>query len=168
MIVCVALVILYVRPSSRWARRLLLALAIWLWFVSTPLGAQILVAGLGRGFTSLQDRAEARGAEAVVVLGGGATTYSAAGQVVGVLNMPSVLRALEGARVAKLIDARVVIASGGMPRPELQLKPESEMMRAVLISAGIRPDRVIEESSSKTTRDQASLTPAMLAERRLT
>ena len=67
------------------------------WFIATHTGASLLVAGLGHGFSALHSREEARGAEAVVVLGGGAATYSGGGQVVGVLTTPSILRALEGA-----------------------------------------------------------------------
>src|ERR1044072_7498613 len=116
---------LFLRPSSRWPRKFLLGVLVTYWFISTRTGATLLVAGLGYEFGALHSREEARGAQAVVVLGGGASTYSADGQVVGALTMPSVLRALEGARVAKLIDARGVVASGGEPRPDLQLKPES-------------------------------------------
>src|SRR5690349_4137687 len=152
---------LYLRPSSRWPRRLLLAIVIAYWLISTPIGPALLVAGLGRGFTSLRTREDARGATAVVVLGGGAGTYSVGGQIVGSLTSPSILRALEGARVAKLIDARLVIASGGEPRPDLQLKPESEMLAAVLVAAGVPADRIVEESTSKTTRDEAMLIPQM-------
>lgn len=156
---------LFLRPSSRWPRRFLLAMLIAYWFISTHTGASLLVAGLGHGFSALHSREEARGAEAVVVLGGGAATFSADSQVVGVLTSSSVLRALEGARVAKLIGARLVVASGGEPRQELQLKPESEMLHAVLAAAGVPADRIVEESASKNTRDQARLIPAMLRAR---
>ena len=156
---------LFLRPSSRWSRRYLLGALVTFWFMSTHTGAMLLVAGLGHGFTALHSREEARGADAVVVLGGGAATYSAGGQVVGVLATGSIMRALEGARVAKLIGARLVVASGGEPRPELQLKPESEMLAAALVAAGVPPDRIVEESTSKTTRDQARLIPAILKAR---
>jgi uncharacterized SAM-binding protein YcdF (DUF218 family) len=156
---------LFLRPSSRWPRRFLLAVVVGYWFIATSTGAALLVTGLGRGFVVLHSREEARGAEAVVVLGGGGATMSGGGQVVGVLTRQSILRALEGARVAKLIGAKLVVASGGEPRPDLQLKPESEMIAAIVIAAGVPADRVIQESSSKTTRDQARIIPAMLRER---
>jgi len=116
---------LFLRPSSRWPRRFLLGVAVLFWLISTPIGPTLLVAGLGHGFTALHNRDDARGATAVVVLGGGAATFSVGDEVVGILTSQSILRALEGARVAKLIDARLVVASGGQPRPDLQLKPES-------------------------------------------
>ena len=156
---------LFLRPSSRWPRRFLLGVALVFWLISTPIGANALVAGLGHGFSAIQTRADARGATAVVVLGGGAATFSVGNDVVGMLTSQSILRALEGARVAKLIDARLVVASGGTPRPDLQLKPESEMMAAVLVAAGVPADRIVEESTSKTTRDEAMLIPQMLRAR---
>ena len=156
---------LFLRPSSRWPRRYLLAVVAGFWFIATSTGAALLVAGLGRGFGALHSREEARGAEAVVVLGGGAGTMSGGGHVVGVLAPQSILRALEGARVAKLIGAKLVVASGGVPRPDLQLKPESEMIADILIAAGVPADRVLQESSSKTTRDQARIVSGMLRER---
>jgi uncharacterized SAM-binding protein YcdF (DUF218 family) len=148
---------LYVRPASRGARRCLLALVLGYWLLSTPLGAGVLTWGLGHGLTPLRTVEEARGADAVVVLGGGARTFNGGDAIIGVLSTPSILRAIEGARVAKLIGARLVIASGGEPIPELQRRPESDMLRETLILAGVPADRVIEESASKTTRDQARL-----------
>jgi len=156
---------LYLRPSSRWPRRYLLAAVAGYWFIATSTGAALLVAGLGRGYGALHSRQEARGAEAVVVLGGGAGTISGGGHVVGVLAPQSILRALEGARVAKLIGAKLVVASGGVPRPDLQLKPESEMIAAILVAAGVPAERVVQESSSKTTLDQARIVPGLLRER---
>src|ERR1700686_3534302 len=83
LIMSVGIVGLYLRSASRWPRPFLVAVVAGYWFISTPLGASLLLAGLARGFAPLHDRAAARGAEAVVVLGGGATTYSAGGQVIG-------------------------------------------------------------------------------------
>src|SRR5262245_25909629 len=167
LVMSVGVVGLFVRPSSRWPRRYLLTVVAGFWFIASSTGAAVLVAGLGRGFGALHSREEARGAEAVVVLGGGAGTMSGGGHVVGVLAPQSILRALEGARVAKLIGAKLVVASGGIPRPDLQLKPESEMIADILVAAGVPADRVLQESSSKTTRDQARIIPGMLRERGL-
>jgi len=165
LVMTVGVAALFMRPLSRWPRLFLVAVLAGYWLMATRIGAALLVAGLGHGFSSLHSREDARGAEAVVVLGGGAATFSGGGEIVGVLTSQSILRALEGARVAKLIGARLVIASGGEPRPELQLKPESEMLAAVLVAAGVPADRIVEESSSQTTRDQALLIPVMLRER---
>jgi uncharacterized SAM-binding protein YcdF (DUF218 family) len=158
---------LLARPSSRAPKRALLVLALGYWLVSTPLGSGMLAAGLTRGVTSLPTKASAMGADTVVVLGGGASTYREAGAVVGVLLPGSVLRALEGARVARLIDARLVIASGGEPR-EYQLEPESRMIRDALVQTGVPADRILEEAESKTTRDEAVVLRGILAARGVT
>jgi uncharacterized SAM-binding protein YcdF (DUF218 family) len=155
---------LYVKPASRRARHFLAAMVVFYWFLTTPLGANALAWVLAHGLTQVRSVAEARGATAVVVLGGGARTYSGGGKVVGVLSSPSMYRALEGARVARLIGAEYVIASGGRPRPEEQLKPESEMIRDTLVQAGVRPETIIEEDTSRTTKTQAlAVTPILRA-----
>ena len=151
----IGIVWLYRRPAQRAPRRYLLVVLLGFWFAATPMGAGLLTWGLGHGLTSVTTRDEARGADTVVVLGGGARTFTTGEAIIGVPSTPSILRALEGARVAKLIRARLVIASGGRPRPDLQLRPESQILREALIEAGVGPERIVEESTSKTTREQA-------------
>ena len=153
---------LHVRPASRGGRRYLVGLVLGYWLLATRIGAGVLTWGLGHGLAPLGTAGEARGADTVVVLGGGARTFNAGGAVIGVLSTPSILRAIEGARVAKLIDARLVIASGGRPVPSVQLRPESDMLREAMIAAGVPAARVIEESESKTTRDEVRLLGPML------
>jgi uncharacterized SAM-binding protein YcdF (DUF218 family) len=145
----------YARPASRAPRHYLAAAVLGFWLMATPIGAGVLTWGLAHGLTRVMTPEEARGATAVVVLGGGARTFSGGGQVVGTLSSSSIFRTLEGARVAKLIGAGLVVASGGAPDAETQLKPESEMIRAMLVQAGVPSETIIEESSSKNTRDQA-------------
>jgi uncharacterized SAM-binding protein YcdF (DUF218 family) len=153
---------LYVRPASRAARRYLLAALIGYWLLATPLGAGALTWAIGHGFAPLRTAEAARGADTVVVLSGGGRTLSGGEAVIGVPSTASILRAIEGARVARLIDARLVIASGGTPLPEIQRRPESDMLRETIIQAGVPADRVIEESASKTTRDSARLLGPLL------
>ncbi len=146
---------LLARPRSRAPRLYLAAVAIELWLAATPLGVRLAMLGLTSGFDSIHTAEEAGHADAVVILGGGANTFSLDGELVGVLSRPSLLRALEGARVAKLLDARLVVASGGAPRPELQRRPESEIMRDVLVALGVPARTIVLESASRTTRDEA-------------
>ncbi len=157
VVLAIGVVWLWRRPASRVPRRYLMAVVLGYWFVSTPLGATLLVGGLGHGLTRVTTRDDARGADAVVVLGGGAMTAEVGGDVAGRLTTSSMMRALEGARVFKLIGARVLIASGGIPRPDLQRRPESEMLRELMVKVGVAPSAIVEESQSNTTRDQARL-----------
>src|ERR1700738_3363332 len=72
-----AVIWLYLRPSSKAGRRWLLVSVLVYWFLSTWAGAGLLVAGLSHGFESIRSREAAEGADTVVVLGGGANTFSA-------------------------------------------------------------------------------------------
>ena len=152
----------YVRPRSAAPRHYVAGAVFGYWLMATPIGAGVLSWGLAHGLKQVETREEARGATAVVVLGGGAQTFSAGGQVVGTLTTGSIFRALEGARVAKLIGATLVIASAGRPDPVVQLKPESEMIRAALIQAGVPSETIVEESASRNTREQAREVAPML------
>jgi uncharacterized SAM-binding protein YcdF (DUF218 family) len=153
------------RPASRGPRRYLAVLLVGFWLATTPLGAWMLMAPLARGFAPIHSIDEASGAGAVVVLGGGARTFSDQGLVAGALSATSILRSLEGARVAKAIGAPLVVASGGVPRPDIQRKPESEMIRNVIVETGVSPESVIQESDSRTTREQARFVGDMLRAR---
>jgi uncharacterized SAM-binding protein YcdF (DUF218 family) len=66
-----------------------------------------------------------------------------------------------------LIGASLVIASGGAPRPKEQLKPESEMIRSVLIQAGVPSETILEDSASRTTREEAHEIAPLLRARRV-
>lgn len=162
LVLAIGIVWLWRRPVSRGPRAYLTAAAFGFWFAATPIGAFALNYPLSRGATRVMNIGDARGADAVVVLGGGILTAEVGGLVAGTLNPDSLVRALEAARVARKIGARLVIASGGIPRPDLQLKPESELLRDVLVKAGVAPDVIVEDSASKTTREQATLVGPLL------
>lgn len=132
------------------------------WLLSTRGGSGLLLAGLSAGLHPIQTRADARGSDVVVVLSGGAWSYREGGVVVAVPGRGTVLRALEGARVFHLIGARRVIASGGRVDPTIDLKPEGETVRHVLIQAGVPDDRIIVEAGSQTTRQQARMVRPIL------
>ena len=153
------------RPQSRGLRWYLTVAAAGYWFMTSALGAAVLVGGLSRGLTRIAAPAEARGAEAVVVLGGGASTTLVGGELNGGLTEGSMIRALEGARVFKLIGARALIVSGGRPRPDRQLRPESELLREVVVKAGVPASAVVEDPCSNTTRDHPRFVGPLLRER---
>ena len=157
VVLAIGVVWLWRRPASRAPRRYLMAVVLGYWFVATPVGATLLVGGLGHRLTRVMTRDDARGADAVVVLGGGGMTAEVGGNVAGALSTPSMMRALEAARVFKVIGARVLIASGGIPRPDRQRRPESAMLRELMVTVGVAPSAIVEESQSNTTRDQARL-----------
>ncbi len=123
------------------------------YLTATPIGAGLLVAGLSYGVTSVQTPADARGADAVVLLSGGTENFRSAGVVLTQLSMPSALRVLEAARVYKLIGARVVIVSGGIADERRQLAPEGEQLAAALAAAGVPADAIAIDRRAKNTFD---------------
>jgi uncharacterized SAM-binding protein YcdF (DUF218 family) len=141
------------RPSSRWPWRLLVAYLAILCFVMTPIGANLLVAGITRGMTRIEVRADARGADAVVVLGGGVDTVKTGDVVLSQLGQTAALRILEAARVSKLIGARFVIVSGGIANERLELRPEAEQMATALVASGVPAGRILLDLHAKNTHD---------------
>ena len=141
------------RPASAGPRRLLLAWLAIFCAATTPAGAGLLMFGLAHGLQPIDTPNKARGADAVVVLGGGVETVRADGVILGYLTTTSALRTLEGARVYKMIGARIVIVSGGVANSKLELRPESELMRDALVAAGVPAERVVLDREAKTTHD---------------
>jgi len=141
------------RPASRGPWRLLVTLLAILYLASTPVGADLFAAGLTRGMSRVMTPADARGADAVVILGGGVQTVETGGVVLSQLGSIASLRILEGARVSKLIGARVVIVSGGIADERLELRPEGEQMATALIAAGVPADRIFVDLLAKNTHD---------------
>jgi uncharacterized SAM-binding protein YcdF (DUF218 family) len=150
------------RPSSVRARRFLTALVLGYWLLSTRTLPAVLVALLSAGFAPLQTAQAAHGADVIVVLSGGAESYREAGVTEGVPLRSTVLRALEAARLFRVIGARRIIASGGAVDPAIHLMPESVMVRNALVDAGVPADRIIQESSSRSTREQVRGVKALL------
>jgi uncharacterized SAM-binding protein YcdF (DUF218 family) len=141
------------RPSSRRPWQLLTAVLVVFYLAATPIGAGLLGSGLSAGMKSIQTREEARGADTVVVLSGGVETVRAGGVELTQLSTASTLRVLEGARVYKLIGARLAIISGGVGDKRLELEPESKQMSAALVAAGVPAGNVALDMKAKDTYD---------------
>jgi len=124
---------------------------------AVPLALMRLYAGPRRPV----QRAEVAGACAVVLLGGGTRTWQASGGRLSTGSTSSAARALEAARVYRLLDRPIVISSGGTHSLE-RGDPSSAVMRDELLTLGVPADRIRLESGSFTTRDEAVLVPPML------
>ncbi len=156
---------LYLRPAARGPRRLLVALLVCYWIAATPLGARGLAGLIGYGFASLPDAAAAGGADTIVVMGGGEESFQVDGLTVSQPTAQSALRALEGARVYRLLGRGTVVATGGRLAREGQLVPEAEVLTRALVEAGVPVDHIVAESRSLTTREQAVNVGALLRAR---
>ncbi len=141
------------RPASAGPRRLLVAFFAVFYLAATPIGSGLLTASLAHGMPRLATREQARGADAVVVLGGGVQTAKTDDMVLSQLVSTASLRVLEGARVYKLIGARYVIVSGGIADEQLELRPEAEQMAAALVASGVPADRILLDTHAKNTHE---------------
>jgi len=142
-----------------------LAYLLTLYFVSTPIGASVLVAGLARGMTSVETVQQAKGADAIVVLGGGVQTASARGEILAQLQSTPSLRILEAMRLYKLLHPGVVIVSGGIADKRTELRPEAEQMANVLAQNGIPLERIVIDTEAKSTHDHPRTVGPLLSAR---
>lgn len=153
----VGVVLLHARGRwPRWGKIWLTSLAASYWILSTSACAGTLEGLLSYGAHSIVEPEEARGADAIVILGGGSVSFRSKGREINVLSDASSLRVLEGARLYEMLDRPWVIVSGGMDERAGKLTAESEPMREALIEAGVSPDRILTESQSANTFEQAA------------
>jgi len=151
---------------ARQGRRCLAALVLAYWTLSCSAGAALLARTLIGGYRPLESAADAPGAQAVVMLGGGSKTVQASGGRVQIMTYPTVLRALETARVYHLLGDPLVIISGGITEANAPFGlPESEAVKTAVVALGVPADRVVLESESRNTREEAVTLKRILAQR---
>jgi uncharacterized SAM-binding protein YcdF (DUF218 family) len=102
------------------------------------------------------------GARVVVLLGAGTTTVLGRDQDLQILTPVAASRVLEAARVFRVLDRPWLISSGGVREPSKTNRPSAIAMRDALVSLGVPAERIIVESSSTTTRDEAVIVASML------
>ena len=140
-------------------------MCVFYWVLSCPAGVGLLARTLTGQYRPLVSAAEANNAQAVVLLSAGSRTVRAAGGRLTMITQPTALRALETARVYQLLGDPVVIVSGGVTDPAPGSLPESEAMRLAMIALGVPAERIVGESESKNTHDEAVVLKRMLRER---
>ena len=164
-IVAIGAALLFLRP--RWGRRWIVAVGLAFWFVSTPLGSGLLVRPLTRNYHQLDSAAQAGFVEAIVVLGGGSGDVTAGSDVLTYPSNSTALRALEAARVFRLLDGRpLVVASGGRPHAD-QTMSEASIIAGELMRLGVPSDRIVLEGESITTHDQAIKVTRLMASKNI-
>jgi len=161
-------VLLFVPSLARWGRRWVAVVVAFYILLSSPIGAGLLARTLTSGYRPIASAGEARGATAIVVLGAGSVNLRASGRQLSSVTMEAGLRVLEAARLFDLLNGPFVVASGGTTEHDERAVPESLAMQRALIQLGVRADRILLESDSKNTRDEAVLVKQILADRGLT
>ena len=152
----------------RLGRAWLTVLAFLYWALSAWLVSDALSAGLVSGFRGLADAADAKGATTIVVLSVGSTAYGVDGREVPELGKDTAFNVLEAARVYRLLKQPWIVASGGPGDPGRPRTPDSEMMRDAMVKLGVPAERILLESKSANTREQAAFTAELLRARGVT
>lgn len=153
--------LLYVRRTAVWGRRWLTAIVVGYWALATPIGSWLIAAPIVYGQRRVASAAEAAGAHAVVVLGGGITSYTADGLALNDL-AGSALRVIEGVRIYRLLaDPLLIVSGGNTPRVDPP-QPEGEALRRAAIDLGVPESRVIADNVSMTTFEQAQTMKGLL------
>jgi len=161
----VGVVLLYVKP--RWGRTWLTVVTLGYWLLTTPAGAGLLARSITTGYPPLQASASADGVHAVVMLGGGSRNIQAEGRQLSYVSNPSALRAIETSRVYRLLGDPLVIVSGGVTDPRPGAAPESSAYQTAMRDLGVPAERVVSESESHNTHDEAVVIARMLQERHI-
>src|ERR1044071_4459588 len=166
MLAAAATALLYLRPAvARWGRRLLTVALVAYWILSSPAGVGLLARTVTGGYRPIATAADADGAQAVVLLSGGSRTIHAAGGRLTQMTYPSALRVLEAAWVYRLLGDPLVIVSGGVTEREAGALPESQAIRDAIVALGVPASRIVVESQSRNTREEAVVLKRLLAER---
>lgn len=155
------------KRARTWARAWLTVITVAYWLMSLP----PISIGLATRFLGDEGRvrstADLSGASAIVVLGSGIQTYRTDGRQLTVPESQTAFNALEAARLYELRPVPVIV-SGGLAAPAPTRKPESEVLRDVLVDNGVPGERILLESASRTTFEQARNVASLLKTRRWT
>lgn len=149
--------------TRRWGVGWLTALAVAYWILALPWTASSLESLLDSGAVPLTEATAPDGPAVIIVLGGGSETYRAGGSASSVPSETSALRALEAARVYRLLDDALVIASGGPGGESGKGEAESSVLRTILEAQGVPGELIREEPFSTTTREEALQLAEMLS-----
>ena len=154
LLVGTGVVLLYTRRGTSWGRRWLTTVLLSYGFLATPMGSGLVALPLAGRQAHLSSMAEANGAQTVVMLGSGIISHTADGMTIDDLDA-SALRLIESVRVYKLLGEPLLIVSGGNTQELDPPRTEAAALRAAAIALGVPASRVLEETESMTTREQA-------------
>ena len=151
--------------TAMWGRRALVLLLGGYWLLSLPFCAALLERGLGAGQLQLASKDAAAGTNTIVVLSGGGNSYGAPGLQIHTPSSATAMRTLEAIRIYRMLGEPLVILSGGIGDPQVTLAPESNVMQREMLLAGVPGVRLVLETRSQNTRDEAVEVSRILAER---
>jgi uncharacterized SAM-binding protein YcdF (DUF218 family) len=150
------------KRTWKWGRALLISLTAFYYVCSTPIGVRALESLLSRESKTILSTADAEGVQGVVVLGGGGVTLRVKGMEINTLSEASILRVMEGVRLADILEPEWLIFSGGTNPRVGVLTAESLTMRQAAIDLGVPKERIKVEIHSDSTYQQALNLRALL------
>lgn len=161
--VLIGVLLIYARPNARFGRRFLLSVAVFYTFATMSLTSFAASRLLIVGFRPLTAADVPPGRTAIVVLGSGSytirdwsdTDYSTADVI-------AASRVLEAVRVYELVNPEWVISAGGKIRPDDVAQATGIAMRNLLVQLGVPADRVVTETTSRNTHEDALAVVSML------
>jgi len=158
--------LLYGGPRrQRWGRRWLTGLLPFYLFLWTPVGADVVSAPLAWRYPPIDTAEQVEGLDTVVAITTGSWVYKARGFEVAEMGKFTAFNALETARVSRLMGSPTVLVAGGMVVDGLQRSAESEVMADGLVRLGLPRDRILLETRSHNTGEQAVNSAEMLKKR---
>jgi uncharacterized SAM-binding protein YcdF (DUF218 family) len=165
ILVCVlaCAIVQVLRPSSPRPRQTLLAVSLLYLLASIPAVAELTSRVLLIGRAPFTKTDFPSGRTALVVLGsGGVTARDWDANPYSVVDPWAAARVLEASRVFRAIDAAWVISSGGRVHLDEPAVPSGESMRDALLKLGVPRDRIVVETASRSTHDEAVIIVPML------
>jgi uncharacterized SAM-binding protein YcdF (DUF218 family) len=146
---------------GKWAAKLAVVAAGWLWLWSLPVVSDALRASLERQFPN-QPADQADEADVIVLLGGGISPAPRDWPY------PDLNRAADriwhAARLFHAGKAPVIIVSGGLS-PRETANSEADAMSQLLVDLGVPSEAIVFEDQSRTTRENAVYTARLLEAR---
>lgn len=145
----------------------LTTLAFSYWVASMPRVADALATRFHAVDAAPLTVRQLEGLDAIVVLGAGIrTTYEVGGHYVAIPDAQTIYNAMEAARLYHLVPGGLpVLASGGHQDGAAVEATESGILKDWLLRANVPAERILLESGSRTTREQAALVAPILKAR---
>lgn len=155
---------LWLRPRSAAARPALFAIAI-AYMLSSIYAVPAAIGGvLSAGYHEFTVADTPQGRTAIVLLGAEAVRIQGWDHSVSLslMTKTEAARVLEAWRVFRLIAPAIVVTSGGLADDDGTSTPSGENMRDELVRLGVPDSRIIVETASHDTHDEAVIVAPML------
>jgi uncharacterized SAM-binding protein YcdF (DUF218 family) len=143
------------RPRSPAARRFLVVVAALYLIASVYAAPYAVAAWLARPYHRFEKPDVPPGTLALIVLGAGDEVVGGWDNHLTIPNAVGASRVLEAWRVYGIAHPAWVITSGGLPYPEDESEPSGTEMRRMLVDLGVPGNRIVAESTSRDTHENA-------------